>query len=1093
MYLFKFSACLLVFWLVYILVLERQKMHHLKRFYLLGSVVLALIIPILTITYYVEPVVTNFEVSPLFIPIEPEFTYVSEEIPPFWNLEKILWLVYGIGVFIFSSRFIINLVKMYQRISGHTKVSERSFIYVLLQELRIPHSFFNYIFLNKSKYEVGAIPKEVILHEETHAKQLHSLDVMAIELLQIIFWFHPLVYILKHHIKLNHEFLADQAVLEKGIDTKTYQNILLQFSSKTQEYQLSSAINYSSIKKRFTVMKTQTSKTRIWLSSLLLLPIIAILFYSFAEKEYVQKDTRETSEVLQIENVTTNEGATEAMMLEYNDWIKKLNSDSPSLFIPVGTWERLVAIYDLMSQEQRNSVETDSFLQEIITPALYSVEPSIPKAAQFESWKNEKEFAIWLDNKHTPNSELNNYNINDIAHYVGSSVNTNAKSKKFPQPFQFRLYTKDGFNKFYKEAYVSGYRTLTKTYSNAINTYLKGSQTDSSELRIIKAQADKFYNQFTKEQIKKHNILPVPPVPAQKNYAIVQKPVMWILINRKNQFLVNDEIGTLESIENELKKLAKKGKAGQLVSIKYDKKTSKDIILKVEELVKLNKFKVASFDESKIPPPPPPKKTKGGPNVDELQNSYNPSFLEYIIEMEKDGASFYLDGKKITSNEAKSITKNNKGKSTEMLTQKDANGKYVVKLSSSEKNKIYARSIDLKILNDNSYLVDGIKATKRTFTNVFNQLHQDITPETRNKIMNIHVSSTKEISNKEVWFIYNSLLEYGFHRIVTDNQEINRAKGNTPFAVEMQNQQTIKTININVDKDYNILLNGKLVKFKNLAAEVNKVNPSISDDDKRNFVESSILLPDNSYIDFSKKIMAELRKANIFQNYSGYAKNMKNSGLKVKHFSLNDGLSVEEAKTQRKQIMHEGSNDNLRKKIDNLNKNTNSKWSIKVDTEFIEDNFNNTQEKATAKQVADYNAWAKQLKTSDNKIIKKNDLKKYKHIYSIMTAEQKKNSIAFPKTPPPPPPAPKVKKGESSNIPPPPPAPESTLDFVIHMAKTNAKFFYKLKPISSDKAIEILKKKPKTHINAQKTDTREPLIYMSNKPIHIGTKGKSKN
>jgi len=412
-YLLKFSACLVIFWLIYVLFLERQNMHHLKRFYLLGAVVLALTIPLLTITYYVEPIVTDFNISQTFIPIEPSYTAVIEERPSFWSLENVLWLIYGLGVLLFLTRFTINLVKMNIRISGNKRIKRHPFIYVLLKELRIPHSFFNYVFLNTSKYEADAIPKEVILHEETHAKQLHSLDIIAIELLQIVFWFHPLVYILKHHIKLNHEFLADQAVLEEGIDTNTYQIILLQFSSPdsyrdTQDYQLSSAINYSSIKKRFTVMKTQTSKTRIWLSSLLLLPIISILFYSFAEREYVEKVSIETSDVLQVENEALGEGATEAMMKEYNDWIKKLNNKSLGLFIPVGTWERLVAIYDLMSEEQRNSVETHSYLQEIITPNLYSVKPSIPTTAQFESWKNEKEFAIWIDNKHISNSELNN-------------------------------------------------------------------------------------------------------------------------------------------------------------------------------------------------------------------------------------------------------------------------------------------------------------------------------------------------------------------------------------------------------------------------------------------------------------------------------------------------------------------------------------------------------------------------------------------------------------------------------------------------------------------------------------------------------------
>jgi len=188
-YLLKFSACLFVFWSIYALFLEREKMHHLKRFYLLGVVVLALVIPLLTITYYVEPSVPVFNTTQTYIPTETSYIAITEDTPPFWNLENILWLIYGIGVLLFSTRFIVNLVKMYTRISEHTKVSERSFIYVLLQELRIPHSFFNYIFLNQSKYEADAIPKEVLLHEETHAKQLHSLDILVIELLQLHFGF----------------------------------------------------------------------------------------------------------------------------------------------------------------------------------------------------------------------------------------------------------------------------------------------------------------------------------------------------------------------------------------------------------------------------------------------------------------------------------------------------------------------------------------------------------------------------------------------------------------------------------------------------------------------------------------------------------------------------------------------------------------------------------------------------------------------------------------------------------------------------------------------------------------------------------------
>ena len=298
LYLLKFSGCLLVFWLLYVLLLEKQQMHRFKRFYLLGSFVVALVIPQLTIIEYIEPIVQNYEVSNAFIPIEAEFVPQPINEAPVITLEAVLWTIYTLGVLLFSARFAINLHRLYRSISKNSTYKDRNFIYVLLTEYRIPHSFFTYIFVNQNQFENNQIPEEVKLHEETHAKQLHSLDILLLELLQIVFWFHPLVYILKHHVKLNHEFLADDAVLQQGVATKNYQNILLQFSSNTHNHQLASAINYSSFKKRFTVMKTQTSKTRIWLSTLLVLPVLALLFYSFAEREYVEKNKPETNSFL---------------------------------------------------------------------------------------------------------------------------------------------------------------------------------------------------------------------------------------------------------------------------------------------------------------------------------------------------------------------------------------------------------------------------------------------------------------------------------------------------------------------------------------------------------------------------------------------------------------------------------------------------------------------------------------------------------------------------------------------------------------------------------------------------------------------------
>lgn len=161
---------------------------------------------------------------------------------------------------------------------------------MLLNEVIVPHTFFSYVFVNKLKFQNNEIPQEVLLHEQAHAREKHSIDILLIELYQIIFWFNPFILILKRDMKLNHEFMADAAVLRNGADQKNYQNLLLHYSSIQEGSGLAHAFNYSSIKKRFTVMKTQTSKRSKWIKSLLLLPLTAFLVFGFSNKIEVPKE-----------------------------------------------------------------------------------------------------------------------------------------------------------------------------------------------------------------------------------------------------------------------------------------------------------------------------------------------------------------------------------------------------------------------------------------------------------------------------------------------------------------------------------------------------------------------------------------------------------------------------------------------------------------------------------------------------------------------------------------------------------------------------------------------------------------------------------
>ena len=367
LYLLKSGACLAAFMALYKLLLENEQMHVLKRFYLLGSVVLSFIIPLITFVNYVE-------VETIAAPFQPINTFAVTELAHEAPKETFDWLpilltiyIFGLSVFLF--RFLKNLSNLIRNIRKNPKLKVRSWVHVLLNDLVVPHTFFNYIFLNKQKFEAKEIPYEVLLHENAHASQKHSVDILIMELLQIVFWFNPLIYILKNWIKLNHEFLADRAVIQQGISLSHYQQTLLAFvsSANHQDNQssLANAINYSSIsltlfgktlkfnssfgqvKKRFTIMKKRSSTTSVVLRSCAAIPLIAVLLAGFSEQITMPKPISPVIEMQQ--------GASSAEMQQFNQLAEKYNAvPKKDRVIPLEELAILEGVYRKMSSRQKN-------------------------------------------------------------------------------------------------------------------------------------------------------------------------------------------------------------------------------------------------------------------------------------------------------------------------------------------------------------------------------------------------------------------------------------------------------------------------------------------------------------------------------------------------------------------------------------------------------------------------------------------------------------------------------------------------------------------------------------------------------------------
>ncbi|MDD7913541.1 M56 family metallopeptidase [Polaribacter ponticola] len=290
-YLLKSTACLALLLFFYHLVLEKEKMHSFNRFYLLVGVIASFLIPLATITTYekiqVEPI-TN-EVAQTFS--NPIFTdnsvNIIQENPI--NYTQIAIYIYSFISLVLLFRFGFNLFKIIRKTRTYKTIGHQKAKLVLVDDKILPHTFWNYIFINKDDYENKKIEQELFTHELTHVTQKHTLDVLLIEFLQAIFWINPLFIFIKKAIQLNHEFLADDTVINQYKNTFQYQHLLLNKATWNNEYYLASNLNYSLTKKRLTMMTTQSSPTKILLKKLAVIPLLAGFIFLFAERVEAQE------------------------------------------------------------------------------------------------------------------------------------------------------------------------------------------------------------------------------------------------------------------------------------------------------------------------------------------------------------------------------------------------------------------------------------------------------------------------------------------------------------------------------------------------------------------------------------------------------------------------------------------------------------------------------------------------------------------------------------------------------------------------------------------------------------------------------------
>ena len=296
-YLLKSTLCMAILLLLYKWTIEDVVMHKFKRVYLLGAIILSLVVPLSPTGYsFYKESAETIENTTSSILIDG-FTSSIEQAEPVFSLS--LPIVFAI-VFIFISGFYFiqfsrNFISLMRKASINSSRAYHTARLILLDENIIPHTFLDKIYINKEDYLNGRINQKLLTHERAHADQRHSWDVIFIEFLICIFWFNPLLKIYKQCIQLNHEFLADEVVVNKYKQVKNYQYLLLDTIKNNNQISLASSINFSLTKKRLEMMTKKSTARRKNLLVLSMFPMILILLVAFG-KPLKAQNTNDISE-----------------------------------------------------------------------------------------------------------------------------------------------------------------------------------------------------------------------------------------------------------------------------------------------------------------------------------------------------------------------------------------------------------------------------------------------------------------------------------------------------------------------------------------------------------------------------------------------------------------------------------------------------------------------------------------------------------------------------------------------------------------------------------------------------------------------------
>lgn len=285
-YLLKVMICSGVLTGYYWLALRNKLFHSWNRFYLLAAVITSLLLPFIKISLISEPQLENLPAYTVLQSVTtnevwfPEQANAAPETLTKEQASVILYVLVSIALFII---LLITLLRIKKLITAYEHWKMKDLTFVDTDAKGTPFSFLHYIFWNREIDFESAQGQQIFKHELIHVKEKHSIDKLFLQLVLIVFWINPFFWIIRKELTMIHEFIADRKSV-KDSDAAALAAMILTAAFPGHTLSLTNPFFYSPIKRRLLMLSKLQNPKVGYISRLLLLPLLTILFTAFALK-----------------------------------------------------------------------------------------------------------------------------------------------------------------------------------------------------------------------------------------------------------------------------------------------------------------------------------------------------------------------------------------------------------------------------------------------------------------------------------------------------------------------------------------------------------------------------------------------------------------------------------------------------------------------------------------------------------------------------------------------------------------------------------------------------------------------------------------